>query len=62
MDAKDKAIIWTLFLIIAYVIPLNVYGLTIGAVLVGILIKTIDAHFTQIIFWIRDHFDTDSRQ
>ena len=48
MDTKDKAIIWTLCLIIAYVIPLNVYGLTIGAILVGILIKTIDAHFTQI--------------
>ena len=49
MDNKDKAIIWIAYLIIAYIIPLNLYALIAGAVLVGIAIKVIDANFAKII-------------
>ena len=62
MDTKDKAIIWALYLLVAMIIPLNIYGCVIGAIIVGIIIKVIDAHFTQIILWVRDHINTDSRQ
>lgn len=62
MDTKDKAIIWVLYLIVAMVIPLNIYGCVIGAIIVGVAIKLIDANFTNIICWLQDHFNADSRQ
>ena len=49
MDNKDKAIIWITYLVISYIIPLNLYALIAGAVLVGIAIKVIDANFAKII-------------
>ncbi len=49
MDNKDKVIIWALYIILAFVLHLNLYALIIGAVIVGIAIKAIDANFPKII-------------
>lgn len=49
MDNKDKAIIWVLYIILAFVLHLNLYALIFGAVIVGIAIKAIDANFSKII-------------
>ena len=62
MDFKDKYILWCLSGIIAWALGVRGYGFIIEVCVTGIIIKTIDAHFTQIVFWIRDHFNTDSRQ
>ena len=53
MDNKDKAIIWILYIILAFVLHLNLYALIIGAVIVGIAVKTIEANFTQIIDFLQ---------
>lgn len=62
MDSKDKAIIWFLYVLTAMVLQLNTYGCIIGAIIVGIIIKVVDVNFTQIIYWIREHFNNESRQ
>lgn len=62
MDTKDKAIIWVLYLLVAMAIPLNIYGCIIGAIVVGLAIKVIDANFSNIIHWFQARFNTDSRQ
>lgn len=60
MDTKDKAIIWALYLAIAILLPLNIYGCVIGAIITGVAIKVIDANFANIIHWMQKR--TDSRQ
>lgn len=62
MDTKDKAIIWVLYLIVAMIIPLNLYAVIAGAIIIGIAIKIIDANFTNIIYWLQDRFNINSRQ
>ena len=62
MDFKDKYILWTLSAIISWILGVRGYWIILDICITGIVIKIIDAHFTQIIFWIREHFDTDSRQ
>lgn len=62
MDAKDKYIIWCLSALIGYILGIRGYGLIIEVCITGIIIKIIDAHFTQIVFWVREHFNIDSRQ
>ncbi len=54
MDTKDKAIVWAAYLIIAYIIPLNLYALIAGAVIVGVAIKIIDGNFAKIVQTIQD--------
>ena len=49
MDTKDKAIIWVLYLIT-------------GAIIIGIAIKIIDANFANIIYWLQERFNINSRQ
>ena len=54
MDTKDKAIVWAAQLIIAYIIPLKLYALIAGAVIVGVAIKIIDGNFAKIVQTIQD--------
>lgn len=49
MDNKDKTIIWILYIILAFVLHLNLYALIIGAVIVGIAVKAADSNFPKII-------------
>lgn len=49
MDNKDKAIIWILYIIMAFVLHLNLYALIIGAVIVGLAVKAVDSNFPKII-------------
>lgn len=62
MDFKDKFILWTLGIFICWVIGVRSWGIIIEFCVIGIIIKTIDVNFTQIIYWIREHFNTESRQ
>ena len=58
MGTKDKAIIWAIYLAIAILLPLNIYGCVIGAIITGIAIKVIDANFANIIHWIQERIDS----
>ena len=58
MDTKDKAIIWAIYLAIAIFLPLNIYGCVIGAVITGVVIKGIDANFSNIIHWMQERIDS----
>lgn len=62
MDTKDKAIIWVLYLIVAMIIHLNLYAVITGAIIIGIAIKIIDSNFANIIYWLQERFDINSRQ
>ena len=62
MDTKDKAIIWVLYLIVAMIIHLNLYAVITGAIIIGIAIKIIDDNFANIIYWLQERFDINSRQ
>ena len=62
MDTKDKAIIWVLYLIVAMVIHLNLYPIITGAINIGIAIKIIYSNFANIIYWLQERFDINSRQ
>ena len=61
MDFKDKYILWVFYGLIAWVFKFNGVALIIGACITGIIIKNIDMNFTKIIYWLQDHFNTDSR-
>ena len=62
MDTKDKAIIWVLYLIVAMIMHLNLYAVITGAIIIGIAIEIIDANFANIIYWLQERFDINSRQ
>ena len=62
MDTKDKAIIWVLYLIVAMIMHLNLYAVITGAIIIGRAIKIIDANFANIIYWLQERFDINSRQ
>lgn len=62
MDTKDKAIIWVLYLIVAMIMHLNLYAVIIGAIIIGIATKIIDANFANIIYWLQERFDINRRQ
>lgn len=62
MDFKDKYILWVLYGLIAWVFHFSGIAFIIGACITGIIIKNVDMNFANIIYWLQDHFNTDSRQ
>lgn len=58
MDFKDKWILWCMFGVIAWLLHLSGIWLIVGFCITGILIKTIDANFANIIHWIQERIDS----